>query len=714
MKIDIHVHTRKTKQGDAHSREVSPEKFSKIVQSTDVKILAITNHNVFDLEQFNQMEVLLDGAVQIWPGIELDVIDDEKRSHLIVIVSPEKRDEFSQIINKITIGISADEFTISLENTVESFDKLEPLYVAHYLGKKPDMSEESIGKLLSMGVNSKRVIKEATNSISAGIFIAHGHTSIYGSDVQNWDTYTEDVTKLPELRLSVDSFEHFCLLLEKNISAIDTAIERKHFEILTLKPFEDKTKVKIKVFNDINIIFGPKGTGKTKILEAIAKHYSNRGIKASVFESAPDKLADRFDIKGKNIEEVIDLQGIDCCDDEISRIKKAKESDITSLYKYREFFNSENKNKNAKKMKIKDLPTLVSESSDSKFNEYKNAHSKVQDMVNFLKTNLPVDEVMTEEERSDLIANLNSLSLKLKNGSWELFVAWKSAKLTDSASQCFRNEVTRKTGERSKPNETGFKTFATNRLNLGRDAKKIIENINKNIQDKIENVGELGTDKGLLKCATSFKFQNGDIHESKYLSMKSMRKVDQKDFVRVMNAIKDKATSDDVFDSVTELNAIIDIEKISSLSDLLLFWRRFTLSGEGYSPSNGECSMLNLHSELAEEKDIYLLDEPERSLGNEYINDVIIPLINDKAIQGKIVFISTHDANVAVRTLPYNSIYRCHDKDGYSTYTGNPFSNSLICLENPEKTLDWKQISMKTLEGGQNAFGERGKIYGNN
>ncbi|WP_434145196.1 hypothetical protein [Photobacterium leiognathi] len=79
MKIDIHVHTRKTKQGDATTREVSPEDFARIVQSTDVKILAITNHNVFDLEQFNQMEEKLDGAAQIWPGIELDVLDDGKR-----------------------------------------------------------------------------------------------------------------------------------------------------------------------------------------------------------------------------------------------------------------------------------------------------------------------------------------------------------------------------------------------------------------------------------------------------------------------------------------------------------------------------------------------------------------------------------------------------------------------------------------------------------
>ncbi|TOM47595.1 hypothetical protein CGH75_25965, partial [Vibrio parahaemolyticus] len=66
-----------------------------------------------------------------------------------------------------------------------------------------------------------------------------------------------------ELRLSVDSFEHFCLLLEKDVSTIDTAIQRKNSEELTLIPFEDETKVKIRVFNDINIIFGPKGTGKT-------------------------------------------------------------------------------------------------------------------------------------------------------------------------------------------------------------------------------------------------------------------------------------------------------------------------------------------------------------------------------------------------------------------------------------------------------------------
>jgi histidinol phosphatase-like PHP family hydrolase len=73
MKIDIHVHTRKTKIGDSKARDVTPEQFARTVLSTDVKILAITNHNAFDLAQYEEITKQVDGAVQVWPGVELDV-----------------------------------------------------------------------------------------------------------------------------------------------------------------------------------------------------------------------------------------------------------------------------------------------------------------------------------------------------------------------------------------------------------------------------------------------------------------------------------------------------------------------------------------------------------------------------------------------------------------------------------------------------------------
>ena len=149
-----------------------------------------------------------------------------------------------------------------------------------------------------------------------------------------------------------------------------------------------------------------------------------------------------------------------------------------------------------------------------------------------------------------------------------------------------------------------------------------------------------------------------------------------------------------------------------SLKDLLLFRRRFVVNGKPYTPSSGESSMLLLHREHSEDKDVYILDEPEKSLGNDYINDVIVPMLKDRIKNGKKIFVATHDANIAVRTLPYNSIYRRHESDTYSTYVGNPFSNHLINVADPSDTIDWKAISMKTLEGGREAFGERGRIYG--
>jgi hypothetical protein len=42
MKIDIHVHTKKVKSGDAFTREITPERFGKIIKLTDVRICAIT------------------------------------------------------------------------------------------------------------------------------------------------------------------------------------------------------------------------------------------------------------------------------------------------------------------------------------------------------------------------------------------------------------------------------------------------------------------------------------------------------------------------------------------------------------------------------------------------------------------------------------------------------------------------------------------------
>lgn len=56
MKIDIHTHTKKCKTGDAPSRAISAADFCETILSTEVGIIAITNHNVFDSEQFKEIK----------------------------------------------------------------------------------------------------------------------------------------------------------------------------------------------------------------------------------------------------------------------------------------------------------------------------------------------------------------------------------------------------------------------------------------------------------------------------------------------------------------------------------------------------------------------------------------------------------------------------------------------------------------------------------
>lgn len=712
MKIDIHSHTRKCKVGDAPTREIAPESFCETLMSTEVGIIAITNHNFFDLEQFNEINAKIPEDAQVWPGIELDVLEDGARGHLLVVVSPTEAEEFSKVVNELTNSFSPDNFTTNIDQILKCFDIFKPLYVAHYNQKSPNLSDEALEKLMAGTANPGRVIKEVTNSISAGIYISHGHGAIYGSDVHDWSIYEEQARNLPDLRLPVESFEHFCLLLEKNPTTINTVLDKKIDEELLLTPFEDETILKLRVFNDINVVFGPKGTGKSCILKAIAKHYCDNGIDAKVYESASDRLDEIFDTRGRDLSLNLNAYGINYCKDEIEALRGASEVGITSLSKYVTYFRIKATNKNAKRIKLKDIEPEEEGGSRHEFGEFNEAVKKTAEFLAFLGDNPSVKKELSPEEFEEITRILSDLHQRLNNRKWKSYSEWKGICLLNSAIKKFRAEVERKTGSPAKPTTTGFREYALNRVRIEANAAEIIKSVDTRIPKLKEPVGSLGSNKGDLELLTEFTFQNGTITDGGLNKLKAVKKGSQKVFAKTVRKIRQHAYNDDLFQYVAELNAIEDVEDIETVYELLLFKRYFALDSCPYVPSSGEASMVMLQKELETDKDIYILDEPERSLGNEYINDVIVPLIKDRARAGKKIFISTHDANIAVRTLPYSSVYRCHGQDGYTTYIGNPFSNNLVNLHNEDERLDWKKVSMRTLEGGEEAFGERGIIYG--
>lgn len=716
MKIDIHTHTKKIKSGDNATREISPEKLAELLKSTSVEILAITNHNHFDLEQYEKIEQAVEKSCQIWPGVELDVDEGNgKRGHLIVIVNPINHKKFDEKLKELIAGEKEDNFSTSIESVAESFDKLDSIYIFHYINKSPAISEETIKKLSNLIENKKRILKEASNSISAGIFISHGHNSIYGSDIQDWEKYIEVSKELPELRLNVESFEQFCLLLDKDNSTINTLLDKKtksNYEILL---FEEKEKISLPIYNDINILFGSKGTGKTEILKKLNEKFKGEGYnKTEIFLSGEKKLEDVY--KLKKLDPIqLDQFDIDNCEKEIDILKKAKDEEITDFSSYFNYFNLKIKNKNLDKIKINNISTEDTNKLDKEQESLETIANKFNEFNKYIIESNDIEKFIEKKLFEEFKEMLNRIIIQLKSGKKELYLEITSIKMLNLMINVFTTEISKKTGKPKKPNKTGFLEYARNRIKIKGAVEKILLNIEKKIIIEPINVGDLG-DKGNLYCETKICIQNGKISDSKYLpakkATKKITKTSLKDFSLKIKEISKSIYSDNLFEKLASLRDIEEVDLIKSIKDLLLFCKYFSINGKEYSPSSGESSMILLHNELREDKEIYILDEPEKSLGNDYISEVIVPLLKEKANLGKKIIIATHDANIAVRTLPYNSVYRHHDNNKYYTYVGNPFSNMLRCLEDERIELDWKEISMRTLEGGEIAFGERGKIYG--
>lgn len=711
MKIDIHVHTKRIKSGDSEFREIDPIKFCETILKTDVKICAITNHNHFDKDQYDSIVNQSEAYFQTWPGVELDVIENGKRGHLIVIVNPKNSKQFSDILTEITSGISADDFSIGIKETTELFNSLDPIYIPHYLNKKPSISEEEIQILIDNCTNRKRILKEATNSISAGIFVSHGHKSIYGSDIQDWKDYVNLSKELPDLRLPVESFEQFCLLLDRDDSTIRTILDKKNHEEITLNPFkEDNNPITIEIYDDINVLFGSKGTGKTEILKALSAYYNNNGYKTNVYESNEISLDSKYDIKCKNYQLDRTELDIDLCVDEISFIRNASEANVTSLKKYYEYFSKKETNKISQRIKINSYSLIDGDSSDRRFEEIKDFRKQLKSFRDLIESNAIFKEIIEDDLFETLIKVLDKVLEKVKTSFEIEFINSNTIRLFNKLIETFVSEISRKTGQPEKPIKTGFLVYARNRINIEISLKKIIKTINHEFKPKSEFVGDLGR-KGKLFCKTLLVMQNGNITDGEIKPVKNVNKSPQKLVANMFNTILKEVYSQNLFKKISDLNRIENGSTILSVEDLLLVKRFFEVNYLKYKPSNGESAMILLRHELSENKEIYLIDEPEKSLGNDYINDFIVPLLKEHAYSGKRVIIATHDANIAVRTLPYNSIYRAHAVDCYHTYLGNPFSNNLICKTFGIDNLDWKEISMRTLEGGKNAFGERGKIY---
>ena len=705
MRIDLHCHTKKVKTGDAYTRNVTKDKFFQKVIEAEVKIIAITNHNQFDYMQYKEFKDVTEGYCDIWPGVELDIIGKAdqkgncKRGHLIVIANPKNVELFNTQVQELVNDEDVNTFQIGVKKVYETLGKCDCIYIPHF-HKEPKLSDEDIQELGELLPDSSRLFKETSDYRSLGVFSNFDYSVIIGSDVQDWNKY--ETSKFADIRLPVQTFEQFCLLAKKDVQIIDTLLNQKRKKEIPVSPYK-KVNFKLPFYEDINIIFGQKGTGKTEILESLKKYYIENGI---AMESYKGNEKDSDFSKMLKVNDIIatpDKLQLDSMRQQFIDVYNWKEELPTSFEKYISWMETKDNNKNKGRMKITES---VHKEEGVRDRKLESDYKYLKEFTESTFEKIDIEKYLDEQERTTLMLLLGKLCENINDAKMQKWNSDKSIKLTNWSIDKIKAIADKCSDTISKPSSVGFYDFAMGRFKLFENVEEICSTFS--VEDKVEKeyLGNL-EEKGDIYIQTRYRMLTKESRTDEFKQGITVLR----NCKLVIDGIKKAVLSENISEEVSKFQEFYD-DGIKDIGAFIGVSKETALeNGEIYRPSNGERGILLMQKLLDSESDVYILDEPELGMGNSYITSNILPKLTDLAKRRKTVIIATHNANIAVGTLPYISILRTHENGIYKTYVGNPFYDELRNIDDETDTKNWTQESMHTLEGGKTAFYDRKDIY---
>lgn len=702
MRIDLHCHTKKTKSGDPVSRNATSETFVEKIGQAGVDLVAITNHNAFDIAQFN--ELANTNACITWPGVELDATSTgaKKRFHVIVVCDPQQVNDFSEAVDKLVGNTRPDDFCASPEAIVRAFESLNTIFVPHYADKSKAMAIEDRPLFESL-VPKERLFLEPSDLRTVGICAFHGDNMIIGSDVKDWTCY--ESCNFAELRLPISNFDQLVLLAKRDHSVVQHLLDDKTLTDYSIFPVPGESFT-LGLYNDVNIIFGEKGTGKSRILDSIADTMRNEGKSFVYYQGSQrdENLASLLD--KSDMPHSCEALGASSCSRELNAIINWCEPSITPLRDYFDWVRT-NGNDDAKiKMRIVKMTSfgVPDESKLDGVTKDAELFGKAKGSVNAID----LSKYLQPEEADRLIGLLDKLGSSIKLVQGATFIDIHGTNLSEFSINALKRLVAGSKGSKPIPGSTGFEAYASSRIELKRNLRTVTLALQTKPKCKREYLGPL-EGKGDLYIDSLWRFPSSRSDRAEYSGTVTIARA----LVKLFKSACDNAMKNDYKEHLSALANKLEESSFASLDPLVGTSRYLALKdGTKYEPSNGEKGILILRKNLSEDVSVYLIDEPELGMGNPFIEDSIRPRLIELGRQSKTVVVATHNANIAVRCLPYRSIYREHLEGSiYRTYVGNPFVDKLVDIDDPSNEKNWTEISLRTLEGGREAFDERGYIY---
>lgn len=661
-KIDLHTHTVSTISDSDFEFDLS--KIKEYVNQLSIDALAITNHNVFNSSQYFKIRDELN--IPVFPGIEIDL----DGGHLLVISDTGEFEvsEFDEKCKQVSGIIKTTTDYLTLQQFNEIFPDLSKYLLIPHVDKKPNLKPETI-ESLHPHITSGEVA--SVSKFKRALKDSEGLVPVLFSDIR----FKPEIINFPTRQTFID-------LNDITLKGIKSCLFDKSKVALTKESGNDffqATADGLELSTGLNIMLGERSSGKSVTLDKIAAASGNAKYirQFSLLHNDEEKFNETNKARLSLIHHSYLTEFRKAVEEIIQVDRKQNHIDIDNYLESLKKFATENERK--------DLYSKCTIFSEDAFviNDLKNL-DKVIKSVETLIQNKEYQEII---EKHVSIEDLKTLSIELNQRAINSHVennqkSWLNSLMSDITRE-LRVKTTGVVIEDIDFFKVALDEVKVDRFNYVVSILKPERKIHKE---------ELGK----FSIVTSTKEMEG---------ASDLQKVgrDKKTYSSAF-----KKYHDSPYEFLLELQAL-GVED-ANLFKFFIKIVSITLNQDGFAVSGGERSEFNLIHEIqdATKYDLLLIDEPESSFDNNFLNREINSMIKHISTLMPVVVV-THNSTVGASIKPnYLAITekRIENEDViYRVYTGYPSDKELSSVDG--KKLENYKTLLNCLEAGLEAYIER-------
>lgn len=672
-RCDLHIHTIPS----VSDRDFTYDQnvLLDYVAKTGLDVIAVTNHNLFDIAQFQDIKSSLSQIV-VLPGIEVNL----EHGHILVITNNDDGAlfDFNIKCEKITALIKTKEDTISYDTFISIFDDLSKYLLIPHYDKEPNLPKDIIKKL------ERNVIAGEVSSVKKFIYMKKAdtnYTPVYFSDFRAEKDITPDQYPVDHTFFDIDQVNvntlKICLMDKKKVS-----LTAEHgTELFQIFPNGQLLST------GLNIMFGKRSTGKTYTLNAIANRFKGKAKYIKQFELLntdkndsgqfendlkvrQERYADEYLHEFSNI--VTDILQICSANEDKIKVQKyldavmslAQQSDVNDVFSRSKLFNE----------------TIIKEQTTAELDKLINA---LQVLIESQLHKAIINKYVPEDSLKNLLKEL--IELCRKDTIDNLY-----AKEINNMIKLVKESLQLKSAAPRIPDLDLYQYF-----------------INKK---KREVFSEIATSVKKNKTISTERAGHFTISVSArpFTNATNLKSIGLKQ-VSLANAF---AVYENPIQYLEELKAAgIESNCIYRLFAAIDYQ---ILNASGLPVSGGERSEFNFLQKIKDAIlcDILIIDEPESSFDNVFLKNEVNKFIKDMA-ENMPVVISTHNNTIGGSIKPDYILYTEkkieNNSPRFNVYSGHPTAKTLKDVEG--NTIENYEITLNSLEAGEQAYTERKDLY---